>query len=98
MCGVAEMVHYQKHGDQWILGPLYAKGSTCTALACDMVFPLIWYARRRKDRIQQVNTHFNLKTDLNDEEYWIWLYQSDHSPPMLNYLLVFGFLINHVNV
>lgn len=98
MCGLADSIHYQQNGDQWILVPLYVKGAKCTAMAKDMVFPLIWYARRRKDSLKRVNTRFNLKTDMTDEEYRIWLYQSNQSPPMPNYLLVFGFLINHDDI
>lgn len=92
MCGIEESLHFKYHDRDGLVSTPY--GPHCISIARDVVFPYIWYSRRLTDTIQRVNTHFLLK-NMDDPAYRVWLYQSNHSPPLPNYLAVFAFLINH---
>ncbi len=92
ICGIEELLHLKSDPKHGLIRTPY--GRHCNSIARDVVFPFIWYSRRLTDSIQQVNTHFNLK-HTGDPEYRVWLYKSDHTPPLPNYLAIFAFLINH---
>lgn len=94
ICDTPLPLHYSRCNAQWVLeGPGTVK--TCQSIFRDIVWPVLWYLRRKPDWMSKIQQNFDLPSTMTDADYKTWLFDTTWHKPIPNMMAVFCYVIKY---